>query len=377
MKKDKDIYRTLQQYFDTMPIGFPKTRSGVELRLLQHFFSPEEAEVALAMDFTPRTAKEIQERLSQTDFTLQEVEKRIRSMAEKGSVLTKNLKGEERAYAAMPFVLGMHEMQLPRLTPEYLQNLSKFMNEGFGLEYISTAVPQSRIIPIEESITTEHAVATYNDVRNIIENADPIYIGECICRKASEMAGSPCSITHRKEVCMGFGDFAAAYSEFLGFGRKISKEEALAILRQNEEDGLVLQPSNQQEPYFICSCCGDCCGLLKMAKSMPRPADFISSNYFARVDSELCNGCGKCVLRCQMDAIQMKNEKAVMDERRCIGCGVCVASCPTKARSLVKKEKETVPPKTEADYYELLAVNKKSKFQKLMTGIKAKMGIPQ
>jgi Na+-translocating ferredoxin:NAD+ oxidoreductase RNF subunit RnfB len=298
-------------------------------------------------------------------------------MAEKGSILTKNLDSKERTYAAMPLVLGMHEMQLPRLSPEYLQNLEKYFNEGFGLEYIATAVPQTRIIPIEESVTPEHSVATYEEVRKIIDKADPILVGECICRKAAEMTGSPCSVSHRKEVCMGLNDFGAAYSQFIGFGRKVTKEEALDILRQNEEDGLVLQTSNQQEPYFICSCCGDCCGLLKAAKNLPRSVDFFSSNYFSQVDSELCTGCGKCVSRCQMEAIQLKNEKAVIDKKRCIGCGVCVAACPRGAHSLVKKKKKTVPPKTEEAYFDVLATKKKKNLQKLATGMRAKLGIPR
>ncbi len=44
---DDDLYRRLQQHLDRMPVGFPPTASGVELRILRRLFSPEDAELAL------------------------------------------------------------------------------------------------------------------------------------------------------------------------------------------------------------------------------------------------------------------------------------------------------------------------------------------
>ena len=55
---------------------------------------------------------------------------------------------------------------------------------------------------------------------------------------------------------MAFQDFADLMGRS-GWGRPISKEQALEIASKNEEEGLVLQPANEQETQFICSCCGD------------------------------------------------------------------------------------------------------------------------
>jgi len=39
-----DIYTQLRQHLDTMPVGFPATKTGVELKLLKRFFTPKEAD---------------------------------------------------------------------------------------------------------------------------------------------------------------------------------------------------------------------------------------------------------------------------------------------------------------------------------------------
>jgi len=48
-KNNGDVYRKLQQYLDTLPIDYPETESGVEIRILKHLFTPQEAEIALRL----------------------------------------------------------------------------------------------------------------------------------------------------------------------------------------------------------------------------------------------------------------------------------------------------------------------------------------
>lgn len=121
-------------------------------------------------------------------------------------------------------------------------------------------------------------------------------------------------------------------------GRWISQEEALEIKDRCEEQGLVTQPDNSQNPIVMCHCCKDCCVMLRSIKKQPKPAEMIISNYFAAVDTTLCDGCGTCLNRCQMEAITIGPENvAVINPGRCIGCGLCVNTCPTSARSLRQK----------------------------------------
>lgn len=151
-------------------------------------------------------------------------------------------------------------------------------------------------------------------------------------------------MTNRLEICLGFDDFGAMYLRN-GLGCVISKEEALEHLDACEKKGLIIQPTNEKKPEAICLCCGCCCGLIEIMNSLPRPADFVASNFYAALDAASCNGCGKCLRRCQMNAFTLKDKKAILNTGRCIGCGLCVTTCKTGSLTMIKKETETIPPR--------------------------------
>ena len=94
----------------------------------------------------------------------------------------------------------------------------------------------------------------------------------------------------------------------------------------------------------MCTCCGCCCGVLRSLKHDPKPGRIVASPFYARLDTETCNGCGICTKRCQMGAPSLDNKKATLDVDRCIGCGLCVSTCPTHSLSLQRK-----PQKEQAD----------------------------
>jgi MinD superfamily P-loop ATPase len=123
----------------------------------------------------------------------------------------------------------------------------------------------------------------------------------------------------------------------MGRGRAISQEEAQAILRRAEEAGLVLQPANAKNPLFICTCCGCCCGVLRLLKLNPKPASLVASPFVANLNPDTCKGCSICIKRCQMEALHLDNKKAILDPDRCIGCGLCVDTCRTKSLTLLRK----------------------------------------
>lgn len=372
-------YKALRKHLDTLPVGLPATLSGVERRILKAMFSVDEARLARFMDWHFETVDTIFEKAGgPLSMTREEVEDMLLTMDKKGSIFAKNGDGNWK-YALHPLVLGMIEFQLTAMTPNLWLDMREYIIKIFAIEFVTSAIPQTRIVPVEKSITTEHTIASYDEIRQIIETTDSdICIAECICRKAHRMTGESCRQTERTEFCLGFHDFGAAYTRN-GWGRSITKEEALAHVGQCEKEGLVIHPFNEKNPEGICFCCGCCCGIFEMLKSFPKPADFVASNFQAALDTKSCNGCGTCVKRCQMDAITLKKSKkgntAVLNLGKCIGCGLCVTTCKTGSLQLVKKDTETVPPDTMEEKFEIIMAGKKGAVGKLVSAAKGAFGL--
>jgi len=362
MADESQVYRDLQTHLDKLPIGFPSTKSGVEIRILKHFFTLEEAELACQLPMIPEPLDQIYDRLDKSKIAVDELERALDRMVAKGSIMGIQ-KGNRKAYALMPFAVGMYESQVDRLTKEYAEDSKLFFEDGFGDEMYRTKIPQLRTIPVRKSISApeKYSVSSYDDVRNIIENVGgSIAVINCVCRQTRDVIGESCAKTNIRETCMVFRRMADEVTS-AGIGRSLTKDEALAILDKAQEAGLVLQPQNTQHPSYVCCCCGDCCGILTTVKRFPHPAELYATNYYAEIDPELCTGCEICVPRCQLDAITIPDDVAVVDLNRCIGCGNCVASCDFEAAQLTKKEAETVPPKNTADLYTRIMAKKASK----------------
>jgi NAD-dependent dihydropyrimidine dehydrogenase PreA subunit len=357
---DTDVYRTLQQHLDSMPVGFPATKSGAEIRILKHLFSPDEAKLATQLKYSTypnESLESIFERLKETGFSLEELEERLDTMARKGLIHSR-YETNQKFYSSAQWVVGIYEFQVNKLSKELTKDIDQYHAEAFGRYMFSIQPTQLRVIPVGKSIKTEDSVASYDDFRTMFSTVDgPFMVTSCICRQRMELSESSCKATEREETCIAFGDFAQMYID-QGWGREISRDELLEIIEMNEREGLVLQPSNSQKPEFVCSCCGCCCGLLRGKGAMPRPVDFFATNYHSVVNLDLCTSCGTCVELCQMKALSFQDEVLTIDLARCIGCGVCVANCPEEAMSLHKRDKEIVPPETMEETYSRIVDNK-------------------
>jgi ferredoxin len=364
---EDDVYRELQKHLDQMPVGFPATKSGVELRVLKFIFTPEEAKIATKLSWIPEPLETIYSRFDKSEISIKELKKKLDTMLKKGGVHYRKVKGEK--HYANPFLMvGMYEYQIKRETKEFMEDVAQYNSEAWAMEFLTTARHQFRVVPIEQSITPELHVETYDDLRKTIESMDgPFIVLDCVCRKLMDLRGQPCKVTDLRENCIALDEDACELFRDQGWGRSVSKEELLEILRKNEEAGLVLEPGNAIRPHFVCSCCGDCCGILTGLKMLPRPVDFFHTNYYAQVDPELCDGCETCIERCQMGARKMVEGVSTVDLDRCIGCGNCVVTCPSEATILKRKEEVHVPPKTSDD----LAIKIKSiKDQVTQTSVK-------
>ncbi len=366
MDTEDKIYRDLQKFLDTLPGGFAASESGSDIRLLKYLFTPEEARVAMHLTMKPEPVKQIHERITKSGFSLslEELQKILDRMLYKG-ILRPYYEGYDETHyrATDPTAGGMFSVQLDdKLTREFVDYLNEYAREAFGKRTggAKTLNPL-RVVPVRKSVPhpEKFPVNSYDDVRKLVENAPgPFAVANCVCRQKARLFGTKCSKTELEETCLMVGpDHARRYVN-MGIGRFITREEVFDILETAQEDGLVLQPENSQKPEAICICCGDCCALLKPLKMHPRPAELFLTNYYVEVNPELCDGCGVCVEKCQMDARTLVDGIAAVNLDRCIGCGNCVVLCSSNANTLRKKEQENVPPDDKEAYYTTLLSHK-------------------
>ena len=342
----EDLYEKLRRRLDDMGPGFPATPDGIELRILKRLFTEADAELFLALSPMLETPESIAARLG---IPPEAVAGHIEDMAKRGLVFRQKKDAIAR-YAAVPFIVGIFEYQLPFVDAALARDIETYHEQALGKSLQACDTPVLRTIPINRELVTEWPIAPYEDVMRILENQKKIAIAPCICRTIAKMDDRGCD--KPMEACFLFGSHASFYVDN-GMGRYITSEEAKEISRRNEAAGLVMQPFNSQNVGGMCSCCGDCCGILRSLKRHSNPAAAVKSNYFAQVDGDSCTGCEVCLERCQMDAIAIVDDTALVNLTRCIGCGLCVSTCPTDAIRLQKKaaEQQYVPPETGMETY--------------------------
>lgn len=341
-----DICLNLNQIFTKIY----KDKSGVELRILKHIFTPEEAKIATYLTFSFEPIEIIYDRIKVTGVSIQNLEVFLRNMAKKGGINSK-MDGDTRTYSNAILVNGMYEYQINNMTKKFYKNFLKYSLEGFNDELYGTPTTRKRTIPVEQSVIPDLNISNYENIRDLINEFNgQIAIVECICRKGTELLGGSCKQTTLRETCFPFGWHAEFFIEN-GWGRPIKKEEALKILKEAETDGLIIQASNTIKPYIICCCCSCCCGAISSFSKISEASNFITTNFHSKINRELCLGCSSCVERCLMNAIELINERAKINLNQCIGCGNCITICPQNAIKLEKKKKQNIPPENLDAYF--------------------------
>jgi Pyruvate/2-oxoacid:ferredoxin oxidoreductase delta subunit len=342
------IYRKLAKVLDTLPSGFPATESGIEIKILKKIFQPAEAELFCDLRLSLETPEKISKR---TGRPLEGLEVMLTKMQERGQIFGVKL-GAIGLFRMYPWVFGIYEFQLPHMDRELAEMCEEYQ-AVWGKKFSETKLPFMQVVPVEQEIPINQEALPYERVSSIIENGKSFLLNDCICKKEKQLLGHPCQ--KPLEVCLAIAPVPGIFDKS-PTGKVISKSEAYDVLRRSEEAALVHMTSNYQSGhYFICNCCGCCCGPLQAINKLGVPAArSVNSYYLARIDPEKCVSCGICAdERCQVKAIREAEGSYEVIEDRCIGCGLCVTGCPSQAVALVRKAAEqiTAPPKDEKDWY--------------------------
>jgi ferredoxin len=194
-------------------------------------------------------------------------------------------------------------------------------------------------------------VLDYERASEVIGTAKHMGVGVCYCRHKAEHVGQACKAP--MNICMTFGGSADSLIRH-GYARRVDKAEGMDLLAQAYESRLVQFGENvQRDAGFICNCCGCCCEAMIAQRRFGSMNPVHTTNYLPHVDEATCNGCGKCVDVCPVEAMTLvsandpskpRKRRAELAAEICLGCGVCTRVCAHKALWLEPRPERVVTP---------------------------------
>jgi len=328
--------------------------------MAEALFTPEEAMVNNAMPQGRFLADDLAKTMERNPEEITDI---LETMADKGLCFALTFEGIQ-IYQAAPFMPGILEMMfVPGTRTErdkklafLIANYKKAWEAAVGIPVYT--YPRSRVITVDSTVQTGNAVHTYDQVYSFIEKSDPIAVGACYCRHAADLRsedihGLP------TDVCMNFGHGAQFAIERLS-AKKVTKDEAKAVLKRAEEAGLIHMSMNTTEDVgFICNCDRWHCVSVNHTLAQPKPGLMFNSGFEPRFESELCTACETCLERCPAGALLMGGEDIPeVNLDRCFGCAVCATGCPDEAIYMISKPDFETPPKDRQALYQAILASK-------------------
>jgi ferredoxin len=194
-------------------------------------------------------------------------------------------------------------------------------------------------------------ILDYERASEVISTAEHMGVGVCYCRHKMKHVGRACQAP--LGICMTFGGVADSLIRH-GFARRVDRIEGMDLLQEAYGHNLVQFGENAQRSVgFICNCCGCCCEAMIAARRFGLLDPVHTTSFQPHVEESLCNGCGKCVVACPVEAMTLvsandprkpKRRKASLDAEMCLGCGVCARVCPTDGLCLEARPKRVMTP---------------------------------
>ena len=312
------IVKLAKMITDRVPqkLGIKKiTKYDPEYWGLAAMCTDEMAEVALKMGV--RKPKTLEQMVQITKMDPGHLEELLEQMAWNG-VLEYNWENPEhvKQYVLPMFVPGNAEfsnmnLQLLREHPEvgrFFERMSRL-----PLEKITPMVPPGgagigmHVIPVEKAIEMENESISLEHISYWLDKYEGKYAASpCSCRHSRQTYDEGCA-DDPEGWCVAVGDMADYVVETNKGGRYIDKEEALEIFRQAEENGFVHQITNidgENKIFAICNCNVNVCYALRTSQLFNTP-NMSASAYRARVKTENCVACGRCVEYCPAGAVKL------------------------------------------------------------------------
>lgn len=286
---------------------------------LADLVSDEMADVALKMGV--RKPKTIQQLMKLTKLEREPLQKLLDQMAWVGLIEYnwENLDGKnpnhEKRYVLPQFVPGSAEFFNMRRSQmdEHPQVAAFFERMTFlPLEKITPMVPPGgagigmHVIPVEKAIETENEAVGLEKISYWLHKYEGKYAKSmCSCRASRQYLNEGCG-DDPESWCIAVGDMATYIVE-TGRGEYITYDEAMAIFKKAEDNGFVHQITNidgEQKIFGICNCNVNVCNALRTSQLFNTP-NMSRSAYVARVETDQCVACGRCVEYCPAGAVKL------------------------------------------------------------------------
>ena len=314
-KPREKIMKLGQMITDRVPAKLrPLTAEDPEYWGLAGLVTDEMADVALKMKVRkPMTLPQL---VKATGKSAEELEPLLYQMSYIG-LLEYNWENErrEKQYVLPMFVPGSAEffnMQKHQID-EHPEVTAFFERMTFlPLEHITAMVPPGgagigmHVIPVEKAIETENQSVDIEHISHWLKKYDGKYAASpCSCRMSRAKLGEGCG-DDPEDWCIGVGDMADYLVETKK-GHYVDYDEVLRILKRAEDNGFVHQITNidgENKIFAICNCNVNICNALRTSQLFNTP-NMSRSAYVAKVETENCVACGRCVEYCPAGAVKL------------------------------------------------------------------------
>ena len=311
----------------TNRIGLKATADDPEYWGLASVMTDEMVEVALKMGVRkPKTTEQL---MKLTKMEREPLEKLLTEMAWLGIVEYnwENLDGKnpnhEKRWILPLFVPGSAEfLNMRKSQIDQNPEVAAFFERMtfLPLEKITPMVPPGgsgigmHVIPVEKAVESENEAIGLEKISYWLDKYEGKYAKSmCSCRASRQKLGEGCG-DDPENWCIAVGDMADYVVETQR-GEYITKEEALDIFRRAEENGFVHQITNidgEQKIFAICNCNVNICNALRTSQLFNTP-NMSRSAYVAKVESENCVACGRCVEGCPAGAVKLGQKLCTKD----------------------------------------------------------------
>jgi ferredoxin len=366
----RSAYRDLADRINRFPQGAPP--SDVLFAILKLLFSEREAGLVALLPIRPFTVEDAARRWQMPEAAARGV---LDALADRAILLDTEHRDGRRTFVLPPPMAGFFEFSMMRvrddidqkllaeLLYQYLNVEEEFVRDLFGLGETRLG----RVFVNEAAVPTALSlhVLDYERASEVVKASRTIGVGVCYCRHKMQHVGKACDAP--LDICMTFNSVASSLVRH-GVLRQVDAAEATDLLQQARDRRLVQFGENARERVsFICNCCGCCCEALLTARRFGFLHPVHTSNFILAVDHAVCNGCGKCVDACPVEALSLvsandpkkpRRKAARLDEGACLGCGVCVATCPENGLRLVSRPERVITPLNSTHRFVLQAVER-------------------